>query len=269
MEGRVSPVEGDDSDDDPIMPPRPPPPPPPPPLPSSSLQAHCSKTYVIQIPKNQIYRIPPPENAIIAEHYRTPDKNNKNKVCCSSLWIIGVILVAAILIGLALVVLYFMFSPKVPIFSIAHVLAKNNTHSSPHKHSGPRYEISMDVKNPNQFMAISYKHRGVATLSFKGKKIAKGEFPTWYQGENSSKRIKLFLQGANAAVPYEIGKTMNGKKSKALVSLALDVKVPVKVKFGAIKTWSMDTNVACKLKVSTLGVGSRILSQECHTEFKF
>lgn len=261
MEGRVPPAGGHETDHNPLVAPLPPPPP----------LAYHSETYVIQVPKDQIYRIPPPENAIIAERLRQPGTRNKKKSRCCSLCLLvtAVILVVLTLIGIAITALYFVFSPKAPSFSVAQALVKYPKSSSAHKHSSPPgYEISLRAKNPNNFMGIYYRTGGVATLSFKGKKIAKGKFPRPYQDMKKSTKINVVLKGSNAPLPRQMEKSMKDKKSKKPIILALNVKFQVKMRLGTMKTWIIDTDVACKFKVSKLGVGSRILWQKCHTEFE-
>lgn len=260
-EGQVSQAKGDDTDDKSLL--------------SQSLFLSLSSpsnirsdTYVIQIPKDQIYRIPPPENAVIAERYRQkPDEKKFFSPSKSCILIIGgILIVLALIIALTLVALSIIFIPKAPTFSIARVQV-NNPQNSTHKSSqSPGYTISLKAKNPNDEMGINYKGNGDVTLSFKGKKIATGKFPTLYQDEKGYKMIKFSLAGTKATLPKEIAKSLKDKKSKVPVSLALNAKILVKVNLGMIKTWVKDANVACQFKVSTLGSGIRILSQECQSQ---
>lgn len=67
-EGRVPTTGDDEIDNDPNV------------LPPSDLSAPQSETYVIQIPKDQIYHISPPENALLAECHCTSDRNDKHKM---------------------------------------------------------------------------------------------------------------------------------------------------------------------------------------------
>ncbi|KAF4400488.1 hypothetical protein G4B88_023281 [Cannabis sativa] len=66
------------------------------------------ETYVIQIPKDQIYRVPPPENARTAElRLRKPLNNSKarkstNRACLFLLCIVITLLVVGLVIGLTL-----------------------------------------------------------------------------------------------------------------------------------------------------------------------
>ncbi|KAL2242254.1 UNVERIFIED_CONTAM: NDR1/HIN1-like protein 13 [Sesamum indicum] len=57
------------------------------PLPQSPKPTFQSRTYVVQIPKDQIYRVPPPENAhMLEERTRNPAKKKRSSCClCSCL----------------------------------------------------------------------------------------------------------------------------------------------------------------------------------------
>ncbi|KAK9990214.1 hypothetical protein SO802_025199 [Lithocarpus litseifolius] len=213
MEGRVPPApDGDDTDDNSLplhssgsksLPPAPSP------LLITPPSDMYSETYVIQIPKDQIYRIPPPENALFVErHGKKPvEKKNKARPKCW-VWIIGSILaVLALIIALILVTLSIVYRSKSPSFSVAHVLVKYAQNST-HKHSqSAGYTISLKANNPNEIMGIDYDSGGVVTLSSEGKKIATGEFPSLEQGENGFKKIKVFLKGTKETLPKEIEKS--------------------------------------------------------------
>ncbi|KAG8369214.1 hypothetical protein BUALT_Bualt15G0127900 [Buddleja alternifolia] len=55
------------------------------PLPVSSQPVFRSGTYVVQVPKDQIYRVPPPENALmLAEHQENQHNRSSCCFCCSS-----------------------------------------------------------------------------------------------------------------------------------------------------------------------------------------
>lgn len=77
------------------------------------LPAFMSGTYVVQIPKDKIYRVPPPENALIAERHRNNRGNNNNnnsntnKRCCSRrlCWLLCFV-VLVLLLGLIALVVY-------------------------------------------------------------------------------------------------------------------------------------------------------------------
>ncbi|CAL5365416.1 unnamed protein product [Camellia sinensis] len=261
MEGRVPPPAVADKKFDLPLPPcaRPSGPPssmsPPPPPPSS-------ETYIVQIPRDQVYRIPPPENARIVETYRDPQKSKGRcgGKCC--LWILISTVVLAVLIGITVAIVHSFFNPKTPEFSVTKVLVKNPKKQA---HAHPSYEISLKANNPNEKMSVVYEKGGKASLSFTKKQIASGKFPSLTQDAKDSTNVHLTLAGSSAMLPSEVEKSMKSTKLKLPVSLSLMINVPVKLK-GSMET-SKDLTVTCDFKVSTLASGTNVSSQKCETKF--
>lgn len=219
-----------------------------------------SNTYVVQVPKDQIYRVPPPENARIVEKYRNPTIKRRNSRCTNVCWIILVLFVIGISIGITLLILHKVYSPKGAVFSIADVRVKNQ--------SRPAYEFIMKVKNPNENVAISYENDGDAFLLFKKKKLATGKFPELEQESSDSRNIHITLTGSNTAVPDEVSKSMHDKKTERAVSLELKLNLKGGMNLGFLNLWSKDMHVVCDFKVSTLRAGTKVLSQKCDTQIK-
>lgn len=268
MEGRVRPASSDDpvGDDPPLLSS------PPLSLPSAG-PSH--ETYVIQIPKNQVYRIPPPENALIADRLRNGPKTNnakKSRISRSVLTSI-ILLIVCIIIAITVLILYLVLSPNGPMFSVLKVTAvlnhpKSST-SSKNKH--PTYEISLEAKNPNKRTGIKYETSEDVILLFGDQEIANGKFPAFHQEKDNSTTVHLSLFGSNgnAGLPREMEKSTKETKFKEPVPLALKMDVKMKMEFWFTKTWTMDSIARCDLKVSKiLGPDSRVVSQKCHSKFK-
>lgn len=206
-------------------------------------------TYVVQIPKDQIYRVPPPENALIVQQYLNPPV--KKRRCSGLLWVLIILLILALVIGITLGALYFFLKPTSPEFSIARVRVKDQNSTS------PTYEISLQAKNRNEMLGVC-EGSGDASLSFKQKNIASGGFPASCQGNKGSSDLELVLVGEKG---LKDSKSANGP-----VSLDLMVKASMQGKLWALNTKSSDMEVACNFRVSTLGTGTKVLSQECRTK---
>ncbi|KAL3527758.1 hypothetical protein ACH5RR_012414 [Cinchona calisaya] len=248
MEERVSPA-GDGNDD--------------PPLESNDRHPRTpgksTETYVIQIPRDQVYRVPPPENAQIVESYRSPMRDNKSK--CGKRWIFIFLAIIIIGIGILFFTLTASSKPKSPEFSITY-FNKKNSKSSDH-HSNPEYEISLLTSNPNEKMDVHYGV-GNVTLNFKGHKIANGGCPLIEQGGGKSNKVDEKLNGINyKALPSWIEESLNDKFPKVLI---LKIDVPIEIKSWAKKV-KKEVIVGCDLQVNTLAEGAKILSQKCETDF--
>jgi uncharacterized protein YpmB len=222
----------------------------------------ASGTYVVQVPKDQIYRVPPPENAIIAERHRNPLRSNNNKKksscsCCLCVFII--VIVVILIIGIIAGILYVLFNPKDPTFHVEGIAVKNS-------HSRTDYGITITAKNPNTIVGIYYKEGAVATLSFKQKEIAKGKYPTFYQDHKNSTVFVIDFRGSNVVLPKKIEKSMKTQKPKVHVNLSLKMDVPIRWRIGSLNTGSTEFVVACDFTVDKLAKDTRIVSQTCHTK---
>lgn len=227
-------------------------------LPGRSLE-----TYVVQFPKDQIYRVPPPENARYVENHRLEAAQEKNNTrsCCKNLLYIGVVLVViGLLIGVTLTVIYHSFTPKSPVFSVSKLRVKQHKDGSP-----PTYDVTLKVKNPNEKMGIKYGSDG-AKLTFWTKTLGSGQFPSLNQDSSDSNVVHVKLDGPeDQSVPPNVQKSMKDKKTKHQISLLLKFKSPLLLNVWALKMWKRDMEVKCNFRVSTMGEGTKILNQNCKT----
>ncbi|XP_027177621.1 NDR1/HIN1-like protein 13 [Coffea eugenioides] len=248
--GELVPPVGDGNDDPPLHPS--------PKHPRPSSPEKPSETYVVQIPRDQVYRVPAPENSHISDNYQSPSRDNKNR--CGGRWTL--IFLAIMLVGFGIfVTIHILAKPKSPEFSVIH-FHKKNLKASNHHSSVPEYEILLQVDNPNQNMEVHYGV-GNVTLSFKGHKIASGGYPLLQQEAGKPIKVDETLYGRKEALPGWVARSMNGTSPKSLI---LNIDVPIE-----IETWGKDLKkeliVGCDLQVNTLGEGAKILSQNCGTDF--
>ncbi|XVE83163.1 hypothetical protein DITRI_Ditri16bG0065600 [Diplodiscus trichospermus] len=224
-------------------------------------------TYVIQVPKDQIYRIPPPENARIVEGYRkeaAEQVRNKKKTYLKYLiWMAIILVVIGVMIGVTLTVLYHSFTPKAPIFSVSKLHVTQFVDGSP-----PKYDITLKVKNPNEKMGIQYRSdEDDAKLIFWTKTLGSGQFPSFYQKGGDSNAVHVNLNGPDdqsvPSVPPNVQRSMNDKKQKHKISLVLKFNSPLLLNVWIFKLWNRDMDVKCNFRVSTMGQGTKILTQNC------
>lgn len=227
-----------------------------------------SETYVVQIPKEQVFSVPPPENAIIAERYRYHHPDKESSCCKRLLCAVITLIVLGIIIGAIIGIFHLVHKPKVPVFSVDQVNVKNPPSSS-HKTTHLGYEITFKANNPNKRMRIAYSSDGDATLWYRNHKIGTGKFPGLDQEAGKSTNVRLILTRSNGALPSDIESSIQDKKGKQHVSLSLKMNVPIKMNAGSLKLWSKVIGVVCNFKVSSLGAaGKHVLSQQCQTKLE-
>ncbi|XP_022843000.1 NDR1/HIN1-like protein 13 [Olea europaea var. sylvestris] len=229
-----------------------------------------SETYIVQIPRDQVYRVPPPENAKIVESHRRPPQDRKKKACFggSCWWIILAFALIGLTVGISVGVTRALYKPRYPTFSVTKIHVKNleqfinGHHGSSHS---PEYDVTLKAHNPNERMDVSFKGAaGKASIEFKKQKIARGGVPNLTLDPNGSTNIPLVLHGTKASIENDIKKSLDGTKPKLM---HLNIEVPMEVKSWA-KTVQKDAAINCDIKVdSLLRKTTKILSQECQTNF--
>ncbi|XP_004500615.1 NDR1/HIN1-like protein 13 [Cicer arietinum] len=216
-------------------------------------------TYVVQVPKDQIYRVPPPENARIAELHRSSPAKETNRSHCWCFVFIIIFLVVVIIIGGLLGGLFsIVLTPKDPRFSIQHFLL----HSKPH----PQYKITLEVHNPNSNVGILYKEGGDVSLSLKRQKIASSAYPTFSQDRHNSTEFEITLKSSTSKLPKEVEESMTNDKKRVHVTFSLSIHVQAKMKLGLLHSGSMKYDVSCQVKVDTLAQSTHVVSQQCQTK---
>ncbi|KAL6222948.1 hypothetical protein ACLB2K_006338 [Fragaria x ananassa] len=216
-------------------------------------------TYVIHFPKDQIYRVPPPENAILVEKHRPV---TKKKTSCKT-WCLAFLVIFLVLFfiaGITVVTWYFVLSPKTPTFSIAQMNVKKPACND----SDVGYEIFLRAVNPNDKMSIRFES-GETSLSNGEKGIAKGKYPSNELDGDETDDVKLVLSGAITALPDDVQDSIGDTSSNKTSPLSLNLKMsdlPLHIKYGFFKSWDKKAEVECKFKVDTFGSSTKIVEQD-------
>ncbi|XP_050378037.1 NDR1/HIN1-like protein 13 [Argentina anserina] len=218
-------------------------------------------TYVVQVPKDQIYRIPPPENASIVQRHRDPSKKKK-PMCCNFICL-GILFFFLLFIILLITGLYVsVILSKDPKFSVQRLVYNNKTRSN-----RPDYTITLQSQNRNSQAAVLYKNGGDASLNLKTQEIATGSYPSFEQDSGKSKEFAVIFHGSKIKLPTDIQKSSTTQKPQVHVKFSLSMDIPGRMRRGALKR-SMTFHVECDFTVDTLVKGTRVLNQECQTNRK-
>ncbi|XAR73362.1 hypothetical protein NMG60_11007309 [Bertholletia excelsa] len=255
MEGRVPPPGADPTEDPSIVHHIPQPP-----QPKYFPKASGHETYIVQIPRDQVYRVPPPENARIVENYQGSNAKTKQlgigRRWC--LWVLLALIIIGAIIGAAVAIHLVFFNPKPPQFTIDKVHVKHAPTSKNKDASSPpaKYLVTLKAVNPNGKTSIAYGD-GQTSLLHNSKEIADGTFPSSSQGAKALLDVEVVLQG---------NKKSTVENSKKPVNLSLTIDVPIVMK-NVMKSWGKTMKVTCDFKVSDLTSHSKVESQDCSTKF--
>ncbi|XP_010521605.1 PREDICTED: NDR1/HIN1-Like protein 3 [Tarenaya hassleriana] len=224
-------------------------------------------TYVIQVPKDQIYRIPPPENAHRFQ-YLSRKKPNRNRCrCCFCSFLAGIITLA-VLAGISAAVLYLVYRPESPRYSVEGVSISgfNVTSTSP---ISPRFDVTVRSRNGNGKIGIYYEKGSSVDVYYNDLDLCNGALPVFYQPTNNVTVFKTALTGAKIQLTSSMRKELRDRQSKKTVPFKLKIKVPVRIKVGSVKSWTVSVKVNCELTVDKLTTASRIVSTKCSQDVDF
>lgn len=224
-------------------------------------------TYVIQIPKDQVYRVPPPENAHRFQNYtrRKPSRSRcRFFLCC----LLSSISILTILAGISAAVLYLVFRPESPNFSVDSIAINgiNATASSPE--ITPAIDVVIRAENPNNKLGIFYRKQSSVTVFYSDVELCDGVMPAFYQPANNVTALKTALTGPGIQLTAEMKKSLSESEKQGKVPLKLKMKAPVKFKVGSVKTWTVAVKLGCDLTVDKLTAEAKIVSKSCDYSWK-
>ncbi|QCD84706.1 Late embryogenesis abundant protein [Vigna unguiculata] len=224
---------------------------------------YVQETYIVQFPKDQVYRVPPRENALFLEQFRKPvtvKKTRRFGCRCGRVLLTVVLVVVSVVavVGITLATLYFIFSPTGPTFGVGNLAVKSG---GAYRNSRTQYRVSLRVHNPNDKLGIHYA-AGDVWLFYERTKVAAGRFPSLDQGREELSTVIVMMSGPSAVVR----RVSNSREQP--VALKLEMKLGMRIRIAGIETWLMRSNVYCDFEVTDFGNKTRVSSQDCYTEFK-
>ncbi|KAG5109544.1 hypothetical protein JHK82_038767 [Glycine max] len=243
--------------DSPVVPKPPSPPSPEKPVPPPG-------TYVIKIPKDQVYRVPPPENARRYDQYARR-KHRRSRCCCCFCWLIGILFILVVLLAIAAGVLYLVFRPEAPKYSIENITVRGINLTSPSSVAAisPEFNVTVKADNPNDKIGIRYLKDSSAEVFYKDARLCNGALPAFYQPSNNVTVFGTALRGDGIELRSEDRRALLEAQTKRRVPLTVRIRAPVKIKVGSIRTWKITVKVNCDVTVNELTAQAKIVSKRC------
>ncbi|WOL18047.1 protein YLS9-like [Canna indica] len=240
----------------------------PPESPVSSSDAFIPKpgpppgTYVIQVPKDVILRTPPPANASRAKAYARRAARRRG-CCCLVLAGLGALI---FLLAVAAGVIFLVFRPRAPRYSIdALSVASFNLSDAT---VSPVFEATVRADNPNKKVGIYYRDGSDVKVSYDGVTLSEGAWPTFYHPPRNVTVFVSELKGAGILLSSDNRRALVKANSEGKVPLGMSIKVPIKVKFGAVRSWTIKVKVNCDVTVDKLTEKAKIVSKDCRVKVK-
>ncbi|KAJ0961207.1 hypothetical protein J5N97_000801 [Dioscorea zingiberensis] len=243
------------------------PPPPPPPSKPDEKSRPRSGTYVIKIPKDQIYRVPPPENATLYESYtRRATSHRRGSFLLNFILVILFLLSVLTAIG---GLLYLFLHPKLPSLSPDRLSFINLNLSSPLPLGSPGIDAILRATNPNDKIGFRYLPGGSISVSYSGVQLAISPWPKFKQNPGNITVLETELAGEGFRPTDAMEKALEAELRRGEVPLGMAMTAPVKFFVASLTTWTFTVRVWCDVIVDRLTEDARIIGQECNAALDF
>ncbi|CAL4960816.1 unnamed protein product [Urochloa decumbens] len=250
---------------------KPVPPPPPPP------KAAQPGEYVVQVPKDKVFRVPPPENARLFEHYTRRAKRRRRCSCarvCACL--LAALLTLAVLLAAAAGVAYLVLRPKRPAYAVQALAVSGlagvgNASSTPATAAfSPGFAATVRADNPNGRIGVHYDgEKSLVSVSYDGVLLAGGAWPAFYQGPRNVTVFVAKAKGSGIRFSESVRGQMAAAERLRSVPFDVDVEVPVRLRIGRVRTWAVPARARCAVVVDRLAADAKVVSASCHVKVRF
>lgn len=202
----------------------------------------------------------------------TPAKPpKKRKSCCVRClcWTCCLFFLLIIVIGIAAAVIYLVFQPKIPKYSVDSIritqFSLNNDTSL-----SATFNVNITARNPNKRIGIYYENGSHLSVWYRGTNLCEGKLPKFYQGHRNTTQLNVNLKGQtyNAIQLFQF---VQEDAQKGKIPLNIRVKVPVRIKLGKLKLMKWKFLLKCSLNVDNLSQDNviRIRDNRCKVRFRF
>ncbi|OIW22013.1 hypothetical protein TanjilG_28760 [Lupinus angustifolius] len=202
--------------------------------------------------KAQLYGATRPTYRPQPYHHR----RSRRRICCTiCFWIILIILILLLLIGVASTVVYLLYRPHLPSFTVTAIKLSrfNLTHSS----LSSKFDVNVTATNPNKRITFSYDSTNVSIFSG-NLDVGDGTVPGFKHGEKNTTILKVSILRSGVALDTENeAKLKSSMNSKSGLPLKVQLETKVKVNMGKLKTPKVRIRVVCDGIRVTLPVGKK------------
>ncbi|KAI9117172.1 hypothetical protein K1719_011338 [Acacia pycnantha] len=232
------------------------------PVPEKPLPPSPEQTYIIQIPRDEVIRFPPSENARRMEQY-VRRENRRSPSCCCLCRLISLLIIVIAVYGV--IVLHFILHLKGPRYTIERISIHGmNLTSTESQTISPEFDIALRAKNLNTIFGFHYQKDSSVKVYYKELRLVDGALPAFCQPSNNVTAFQTSLKASGVVLTSTDAKALGDAQNKRIVPLMLRLKAPVKFKAGSVEMWKMTVTGNCHITVDSLTAQANIVSKNCH-----
>ncbi|KAF5763229.1 putative Late embryogenesis abundant protein [Helianthus annuus] len=215
---------------------------------------------------------PPHASSSLRHHLRPPSpppqmKAKRGFSCCKCLcWSLSILITLIIIIGATIGILYLVFKPKIPQYSVDRLTISQLTLNLDFSLYA-RFNVQITAINPNKKIGIYYQKGSRLSVWYKNTNLCQGSLPVFYQGHQNKTVLNVALAGQN-----QYGRTLlaaiQEQQQTGRIPLDLKVDVPVKIELGKLKLMKVRILGNCMLIVDSLSTNNKISIKATSCKFR-
>ncbi|KAE8728517.1 cactin-like isoform X1 [Hibiscus syriacus] len=200
-------------------------------------------------------------------HTRTP-KKRRSCWCRCLCWTLSIILLLIVIIGIIVGILFLVFRPKLPDYSIDGLeVTRFNLSSNSSLSAG--FDVNITARNPNRRIGIYYEGGSRITVWYNETQLVQGSIPKFYQGHRNTTVLVVPMSGQIQNGTNLLASLQQQQLQTGNIPLLLRARQPVRVKLGSLKLPEMKFTVRCRLVVDALSANNAIRISRSSCRFRF
>lgn len=174
--------------------------------------------------------------------------------CACCLWTILLLIALLLLAAIAGAVLWVLYRPHRPTFSVSSLRIKNFNVTSSQLNSN--FDLTASARNPNKKIKFFYDPVVVSVYTSSGVDVGEGSFPAFVHGTKNTTLMKASLSSSGLDLDTaSISSLRSDLKTKSRLTLKVRLETKVKVKMGGFKSNKVGIRVSCDGIQATVPTG--------------
>lgn len=213
-----------------------------------------------------------------------PHKPRRNcRSCCKRCVITtcSILVILIFLLGVAALVIWIVYKPKIPQYSVQdvhinklNVTSRYDTSSRSLQATDPTF-VDTDIlftlyaSNPNEKIKIDYKKVNIQT-TYQGSNVGQATIPGWYQDVQNTTTVRSNILATKAPLTVSQGSTLLVSIQANDIPLDARIDTKVAIKMGAWMTPAVWVHVSCNFHVAPPSApgGAKLLSKSCKWKWR-
>ncbi|KAK9285607.1 hypothetical protein L1049_024802 [Liquidambar formosana] len=214
-------------------------------------------------PADQYHQVPL-RRTIPVMHSKPPKK--RSCFCKCLCWTVCLLLLQVIIVGIVGGILFLVFRPKLPKYSIDSLRITQFNLSNDNSLNAT-LDVAITARNPNKKIGIYYESGSQITVWYTGTQLCQGSLPKFYQGHRNTTILNVPLTGQTQNATGLLS-TLQAQQQTGSIPLNLRVNVPVRIKLGKLKLMKVKFRVRCRLVVDSLAADNTISIKSSSCKFR-